>query len=219
MIFHHNRRAFRRGFTLIEMMAVVFLMLVLLSGITLMFFNGRQSVKLRQDASSLLSYMRTAWDYAKACGQTITFSRDAKGRLHYTDPRSGRKKTAQLTSKGLVAAMKINERWIVFDPRLSAMMPENGEDQEATEVSCHLSEGRGLLEVSTLLVLWGEREGDEGVPEAMVPEQGVLGSLHLLTGRTSLISLDREALSVLMETAAVAAQEQVPSPAGQDLHL
>ena len=197
----------RQAFTLIELMAVIVIILIMLGGATVMFMNGRQSVKIRSDANHLVSFMRSMLDYTKATGVPLVIQFDSKDEsFSYVDPRTREIKKAKLESKAKVMAIKLNERLYTPENLSSEVESQDGETNpdeysaelsfdssfEDEETSVYVSEGRGLINMSMLLAVRAE---DGEITDA------ILSRLNLISGKGGIFLLKPEEVQQFFDQA------------------
>lgn len=173
----------RSGFTLIELMAVVTIILVLTVVTALTFANARPSIKVKRDAAQMVSFLRTMWDRTKATGDPLILEPDFGGAvLGHIDPRDGKRVLAEFDSKARIVAIKLNDR-------LYSKRSDSGGD-------IYIAEGRGLSLVGVLF-------GLPGSDEDLLSEYEYLTycKLNLITGKGTVEELDNEALEALFTEA------------------
>lgn len=180
----------RKGFTLVELMAVVVLIMVLLGAGTVMFMNGRESVKIRSDANHLISFMKSMLDYTKATGVPLVlqFGEEDKS-FSYIDPRNQATFKAKMESKARVLAIKLNDR--LYLPGKLQIIEEDvpyGESEEETSV--YIAEGRGLI---TMAVMLGTQNEEEKI------EQAMLTRLNLISGKGQVFRLNPQEVEQFLQ--------------------
>jgi len=193
-----------KAFTLVELMAVVAIILILLGGASVIFMNGRDSVKIRSDANHLVSFMKSMLDYTKATGVplVIQFNPDNNA-FSYVDPRNGETREAKLTSKAKILAIKLNERLFTPETLLSIKEEEQGEEDvigEESSASVYISEGRGLITMSMLLAIQDEDEGNLTF--------ATLAQLNLISGKGKILQLKPEEVQAFFEDAEEAEESE-----------
>ncbi len=190
-----------RAFTLIEMMVVVILILILLAVASLTFFNSTDGVRIKRDAGQTIAFLRNMWDYTKTSASALILEPDFEnGTLSYVDPRDGKRGKAEFDSDAKVLAIKLNDRlynlYSSFAPNDDAGEEEFYDEDEYDSGSnvLYLSEGRGL---SRITVIFGipEEEDDDTVTYTYL----TACSLNLITGKGTILELEPEQLSQLME--------------------
>ena len=188
----------RGGFSLLEMMAVVVIILTLTGVTVLTFANARPAVKVKKDASQMIAFLRNMWDLSKAGGSSLILTPDFEtGKLSYTDPRSGVTVSARFSSKARVLGIKLNDRMYssrtrdLEDDLEAEPVPEEGGDPFRD--SLYISEGRGLTRIEVVF----------GIPKGEDPQEGyellTLASFNLITGKGQVKWLDEEELASLLE--------------------
>ncbi len=195
-----------RGFTLLEIMAVVLIMLVMTTVAAVSLANSRTSVKAKKDAAQMVAFLRNSWDHAKATGAPLILAINFKtGAFSYTDPRSGKKAKAKFSSEAHVLAVQLNDRLYtarnqVFDEE-SEQEVEEGTEEGITYL--YLSEGRGLTHIAVLFgVLEDEIE--------QTYDYLNLASLNLINGRGEIRPLEMEDLELVLEHSVEQLDEQNP---------
>jgi len=162
---------------LLEMMAVVVIIAIMLGSLLVALGNSRPSVKVKKDSAQMVAFLRNMWDQSKASGSPLVLLPNYEdGSLSYRDPRLGREKKAEFTSKGKILAIVVNDRVYNADSRF-----ETGELDPAEANAVYISEGRGLTRIGVVF----------GVPKDDVSYDFlVLASLNLINGRGAVVDLD-----------------------------
>jgi prepilin-type N-terminal cleavage/methylation domain-containing protein len=185
-----------KAFTLVELMAVVLIILIMLGGTSVLFLNGRESVKIRADANHLISFMRSMLDYTKATGVPLVIQFNPKDHsFSYLDPRNEEIHTVELESKARILAVKLNERLYTPETLSGEVQSEEVDDPETT---VYVSEGKGLITLSMLLAV---KDEDEQVTNAMLTQ------LNLISGKGQIIKLNPEEVQRFFEEAEEAADQ------------
>lgn len=201
---HRNRGL--TGFSLLEMMAVVFIMAIMLGMLGLNFANSRPSVRVTTDANNLVAFMRNMWDRTKATGEPLILEPDfaGEGGMSYTDPRTGTWKRARFKSGARVLAIILNERVHTAETAFryeQEALDQGLEDEEGNPLgnALYLSEARGLARISILI----------GVPED--PDLPIeaqsnfdflkMATLNLINGRGRVDDILLEEYQQLLDTA------------------
>lgn len=169
-----NKR--RRGFTLLEMMAVVLIIAVMVAGTSLMVANAQPSVKVRKDAGAMVAFLRNMWDRSRATGSALILYPDFnRGTLSYQDPLTGLVSQASFDSEARVLAVRINDRFYTAN---SFYVDENGVPVDS---ALYISEGRGLTRIAVLFAI----PSDDGNTLKYVH----LCSLNLITGQGGVMAI------------------------------
>lgn len=180
----------RHAFTLVELMAVVVLILVLLGAGTVMFMNGRESVKIRGDANHMISFMKSMLDYTKATGVPLILQFGAKDKaFSYLDPRTTETFKAKFESKAKVLALKLNDR-LYLPENLRFEEGEEHLDENGEDATVYIAEGRGLISMSVVL---GIKDEDERIEMAM------LTRLNLISGKGEVFRLKPEEVEQFLD--------------------
>ena len=214
---HSSRK--KAGFTLLEMMAVVVLIMVMLAMTGLYFANSQTSVQIRADANNLVAFMRNMWDRTKATGEPLILEPDFEsGKMSYSDPRSGLWRTAKFRSEAKVLAIILNDRVHTSETSFRYDYddyPADGEDGEENVVggSLFLSEARGLARISIVIGILRDdvEEGFSGEDY----ETLMMATLNLINGRGSVEDLESMMLDDLKDKAMTQQDEedvQTPLP-------
>ncbi len=207
MMFTYSKQtgpAHREGFTLVEMMVVVVIILVLTGATALMFANSSDSVRLRRDSTSCVAFLRNMWDSSKASGEPIVLIPDFEsGQLSYLEPRSGITEKANFVSKARVLAIVVNDRLIHANSEQPDIPADQDDIEDPILSGVYLSEGRGLSRVGVVL----------GIPVSKELEDGykwiTLARINLITGRSELLDLEPEEFDDMMNAADELAEERL----------
>lgn len=201
-----SKNSRKAAFSLLEMMAVVFIISIMLGMIGLSFANSRPSVRVTTDANNLIAFMRNMWDRTKATGAPLILEPDFQGEggMSYSDPRTGTWKRTKFKSGARVLAIILNERVHTAETAFryeQAALEQGLEDEEGKPLgnALYLSEARGLSRISILL----------GVPEdpdlPMEAQESFdllkLATLNLINGRGRIDDVDMDAYRQMLETA------------------
>lgn len=169
----------KKGFTLLEMMAVVVIMAVMLGVIAVALGNSRPSVKVKKDSSQMIAFLRNMWDQTKASGTPLVFIPNyEKGSLRYRDPRAGVEKKATFESGAKILAVVINDRIYSGDSQ------PVGDDLDSGEANAiYISEGRGLTRIGVVIGILDDEDTYDLLTYA---------SLNLINGRGSVMPLEED---------------------------
>lgn len=179
----------QKGFTLLEMMAVVMITLVLLGMSAIAFSRSRPAAQIKTDAANSISFLRNTWDLVKTTGSPLILQPDyEKGRFSYTDPRTGMHAQAEFTSDAMVVGIRLNDRIYNADSYVPPSEDDEYGDSWEGMNNLYLSEGRGLSKVALIFA---------------IPEDGKLtyitmATLNLITGKGKITYLEEEELNELM---------------------
>lgn len=167
----------KRGFTLLEMMAVVVIISIMTGVLLVALGNSRPSVQVKKDASQMVAFLRNMWDQSKASGSPLVLLPNYEdGGMRYRDPRLGREKKATFSSKAKVLAVVINDRVYNGDSRF-----ESSDIDQAEANAVFISEGRGLTRIGVVLGVAKDETSYDFL---------VLASLNLINGRGDIVDLD-----------------------------
>lgn len=187
---HHKRHW---GFTLIEMMAVVIIILVMLGVTAITFANSRPSVRVKRDAAHTVSFMRNMWDRTKAESTTLILEPNFEdGSLAYTNPDSGIKTKADFDSGAHVIGIKLNDR-LYSAGSTDYVAEDNGYSDGYEDNSIYISEGRGLTRMAVVFGVPTDEDDDQAY------EHLYMCSLNLITGKGHIVQLTMDELSQLVE--------------------
>ncbi len=202
MFSHRAVRGFAksRGFTLLEMIAVIMLILLLTAATAITLANSRSSVKVKKDASAMIAFLRNMWDQTRVSGSSLVLEPDfEKGGLTYIDPRSGQRKEAELDSGAHILGIKLNDRLYNAYSHLGRI-PTNAEeevdyDPEADVI--YVSEGRGLVRVGIVMGVPVDKEDASAGFEHMV-----VCMLNLVNGKGKIEWLEEDQVRDIMDPSA-----------------
>jgi len=184
------------GFTLMEMMAVVVLIMIMLAVVGLTFANSRESVKVRRDANQCLAFLRNMWDLAKTSSAPVALLPDYRnGKLRYLDPRSGSKETLRFDSEAHVLAIVLNDR--VFTQTQMQEAKDQSDPEDILAGAIYIAEGRGLTRLGILLGVPVKSEETEQLTEKV--QWPSFASLNLITGKGKIVDLDDEKVQEIMQ--------------------
>lgn len=181
-----------KGFSLLELMAVVIIILIMLAAMAVTFGNSRPSIKVKRDASQMVSFLRNMWDLTKATGAPLVLQPDyEQGTLAYTSPREGFSREAEFESDSRLIAFKLNDR-LFSQASMDHAIEDESYNEAFFDTGIYLSEGRGLAEIS---VIFGVAE-DQDTPFDEY-EYITMCTLNLITGKGRIDNLDVQALEDL----------------------
>ena len=186
----------QKGFSLMELMAVVIIILIMLAVTTVNFANSRPSIKVRRDASQMVSFLRNMWDATKTTGAPLILQPDyEKGTLTYTSPRQNQTRTAKFESNSRLVAFKLNDR-LYSQASMDVGMDDQQYNDAFFDSGIYLSEGRGITRIA---VVFGIAE-EEDTP---LSEYTFLTmcTLNLITGKGEIINLTHEEVASIFESA------------------
>ncbi len=187
----------RKGFTLIEIMAVVMIISIMVGIAMVTFSRSRPSVKVRNDAAQTLSFLRNMWDRTRATGAPLILKPDYEnGSISYIDMRSNREEWAQFSKDTMVIGILINDRFYNADSALPLPDSKDGEggqlDEFANSDVIYISEGRALTRVGVVFGIAGDKDSGE------TWEHLHMSSLNLITGKGHVGEITLEELESLM---------------------
>jgi len=188
----------RRGFTLLELMAVVMIILIMIGALGLTLARSQPAVRVKKDASQAVAFLRNMWDRTKAVGAPLVLNPDyEKGALSYTDPRTGREDKAKFSRGVKLLAIKINDR--VFSQ--TSMVPVEDETYQYGDIddTLYISEGRGLTTISIVF----------GIPREEETVHITAATLNLITGKGLIEPLSQEDLGDILAAADADAAAQM----------
>ncbi len=187
-----------RGFSLLELMAVVVIILIMLGMTVLTFANSRPSIKVRRDASQMIAFLRNMWDLSKATGSELVLEPNFEtGKLSYLNPRGAQRLDAKLAAENRVIGIKLNDRLYS-----RASLERNIDGETGLPESIHVGEGRGLASISVLFGVPGEEPGDLATYKYLTE-----CTLNLITGKGEVLDLTPEELQTLINTSEQTAAE------------
>ncbi len=184
-----NKSNKTRAFTLFEMLAVVAIIMVMIGLTALTFARSRPSVKVKNDAAQMVSFLRNMWDRTKTSGAPLMLNPDyEKGRLSYSDPRTGTVKRAKLSTDVRVIGILLNDRYYNTDSHLADEEEEDYApiDGDYTD-ALFISEGRGLTRIAVAFAILKDEE----------PTDITMAVLNLITGKGTVQPLDSDQLAEL----------------------
>jgi prepilin-type N-terminal cleavage/methylation domain-containing protein len=169
-----------KGFTLVEILAVVFIIAVLLGVTVITFSRSQPSVRVKRDAVSMVSFLRNMWDHSRATGSPLILLPNYEdGTFSYVDPRTNKQEFAEFTSGARVIGILLNDRYYSE----TAYQPEDMDLGLGNE-PLYLSEGRGLVQLAIVFALVEENRY----------EHITRSSLNLVTGKGKVEKLTRREL-------------------------
>ncbi len=185
-----SNRGKKEGFSLLEMMAVVIIILCLLGLTAITFSRAQPGTQIKTDAANTISFLRNMWDLVKAGGSSLVLQPDYEsGRFFYIDPRTGVQSEAEFTSDAVVIGVRINDR--IYNQG-SFTPPGDNEEEYGDSLegvnNLYLSEGRGLTRVGLIFA----------IPEKDQLTHITMASLNLITGKGKIKSMDEEELQQLI---------------------
>ena len=195
------------GFSLLEIMAVVVIIMVMLGIMGLSFANARPSMKVKRDAAQMVSFLRNMWDATKTTGAPLVLEPDyEKGRLAYQSPREGKTVTAHFAKHSRLIGFKLNDR-LYSRASVGAESDRALENDALFDTGIYVGEGRGLTSIS---VLFGTAEDAETPLEDY--QFLTMCTLNLITGKGKVEGLTQEALADLIVEAETAEAEREAQP-------
>ncbi len=180
-----------RGFSLLELMAVVVIILIMMGALALTLARSRPAARVKKDAAQSVAFLRNMWDRTKATGAPLVLNPDyEKGALAYIEPRSGREESASFSRGVKLLAFRINDRTYSMASQTSSE-DEYAEYGRVFDDSLYISEGRGLTTISMVL----------GIPRDDEVDPIMAASLNLITGKGQIEDLSQEDLGDILAAA------------------
>lgn len=195
-----------KAFTLMEMVAVVIIVMILVSITAVAFGNARPSVRVKNDAAQMVSFLRNMWDRTRATGAPLILNPDyEKGKLSYFDPREAKEFFAEFESGARIIGIRLNDRFYTRDTYIPPVTRELDADGKPMATSdepyygdedvgdtLYISEGRGLTYVGVVFALYKEEDDPSQL------EHITMATINLITGRGDINQLEQEDLDDLM---------------------
>lgn len=184
------------GFSMLEIIVVVTIILVLTGITAVSFANSNPSMRVKRDAAKTVSFLRTMWDRARVSGSSLVLQPDfEKGELVYIDPLTGEAKKAEFEKNVRIVGIQLNDRLYNEFSNLGRI-PTSDDEEYAYDPDAdviYVSEGRGLVKVAVVFATYDDD------PDAENPWSNItISALNLINGKSRILRLEEDAMDQVL---------------------